>query len=93
MIGEDGYVNAGCGFDDSIDALLGTNNFAKVKNAYEWLSGNKPYLWRVNIQPDKDTERVVVLGIDVGRFDISSYAGISSSRPARGWSVNKSSGN
>ena len=39
MIGEDGYVNAGCGFDDSIGALLGTKIWRRLRMLMSGLAG------------------------------------------------------
>jgi hypothetical protein len=70
LVGPDGYVNAGCGFENEMRALLGTGDLNKIEQAYEWLTGKKPYIWRLNSKPEKDEERAVVLGVNFVRFGI-----------------------
>ncbi|MBI4017053.1 MAG: hypothetical protein HY363_05165 [Candidatus Aenigmarchaeota archaeon] len=83
MVGADGWVNAQSGFEDSIDAVVGTRDLLEVENVYEWISGKKAYLWRINNKPNANTERAVVLGvISDGRFNIN--AGGDSGWPALG---------
>ncbi len=87
FVGSDGYVKPGCGFDTMIEALLGTDDFALVEEAYEWIGeqSKKPYLYRINNQPDNDIERVVVLGVDGSdRFGIDDDGVDVNYRPVRG---------
>jgi hypothetical protein len=65
FVGPDGYINASCGFDTTLEAILESKDLTLIEEAYEWIGqqGKKPYLWRVNNQPDEDTERAVVFGL------------------------------
>ncbi len=87
--GIDGFINASCGFEGFLESVLKTRDCAGVEQRYEWLSGLKAYLWRLN-NVTQDEERAVVLG----RYDYSSRFGVScddyviGSRPARGVVVN-----
>src|SRR3989338_7821229 len=95
--GKDGWLNATCGFEESIDALLVTKDLAEVEDIYNWVSGKKPYLWRINDKPQQDLERCVVLGVDSNGdgFGILANGDVDNERPARGVVVGKffSSGN
>ncbi len=85
FVGPDGYVKPSCGFDTMLEAILESKDFTLIEEAYEWIGkqGNKPYLYRINNQPDNDIERAVVLGVDVnnGRFDVDDFNG---NGPVRG---------
>lgn len=81
--GSDGHVNASCGFENELEAVLKARDCARVEQHYEWLTGKKAYLWRLNSVTQND-ERAVVLGCNVGRFDVSCNNFINGGRPARG---------
>ena len=88
MVGPDEWVTPTSGFEDSIEALLGTRDLALVQQVSSWASGKKPYLWRVNERPKKLDERALVLGVDdSGWFDINANS--NGGRPARGVAVQK----
>ena len=76
------FVNDNSCFDNTIDALLGTKDLDEVEQVYEWVSGKKPYFWRLN-NPDKK-ERVLVLGFGSHSFGIGAYVDIDGCEPARG---------
>jgi serine/threonine protein kinase len=63
LVGPNGWVNATSGLQPPVHALLGISDLDNFCNACEWLSGYKPYLWRLNNRPDTDTDRAVVLGL------------------------------
>ncbi|MBI4017051.1 MAG: hypothetical protein HY363_05155 [Candidatus Aenigmarchaeota archaeon] len=86
VVGPDGWVNARCGFEDSMNALLCTCELAEVEKVYEWVSGKKPYLWRINNKKNVNAERAVVLGVYLDRFVIDAYVIISAVGPLSGWS-------
>ena len=81
--GSDGCVNAGCGFEDTLEAVLKTRDCAGVEQRYDWLTGKKAYLWRLN-DVMQDKERAVVLGCYDGRFSINCNYDVDDYRPARG---------
>ena len=84
IIGPGGYLKKG--FEDSLEALMGTNDVDAFSVAGKWLTGKKPYLHRLNSRPTNTTERVLVFGCyGVSNYfviDAGSY--ISDVRPARG---------
>ena len=86
LVGKDGYILAGCGFDDVVDALLGTRNLSEVGHVYKWIIGLKPYLWRLNMTPDH--ENLCVAGLSLARenqwFFVSACDIITANRSARG---------
>jgi hypothetical protein len=85
MVGKDDYIKAGCGFEDAIEVLLGTRKLSEVEQVYEWVSGKKPYLYRINQTPTEEVLRAVVLGLDDdSRFNINANISINADRPARG---------
>ncbi len=88
FVGQNDYVNDSCGFDNVINAILGTDDLALVEEVYEWIGkeGKKPYLWHINNKPDNDIERPVVLGVvgDNVRFDVDAGDVIDDYWPARG---------
>ena len=87
IAGPDGFINANCGFDNALNALCGISP-AIAEQAYEYIGGRKPYLYRNNSRHAQDTERALVLGANSGRFGI--YANdIIGGRPARGWSASR----
>lgn len=87
IVGSDGCVKEGCGFDSAIGALLGTEDCGNVNAVYSWVSGKQPYLWRFNQRPGQNSERALVLGRSNERFSISAYGNFGSYRPARGMVV------
>ena len=91
LVGPDEYLKPGCNSEETIKAVFGTDDMAMVEQAYEWIGkqGKKPYIWRINSTPKKDTERAVVLGLGVNWFNINIYDGIYYVRPARGWSATR----
>ena len=83
IVGANDTIHSQSGFDDSIEALLGTRDLTEVEQVYKWISGNKPYLYRQNTQPQKITEKAVVLGVDnYGRFSIIASSNINNRWPA-----------
>jgi len=85
FVGKDGWIKPGFA-EETMEAILEANGFAMVWEAYEWIGeeGKKPYLWRLNHKPKKETERPLVLGVIVyDRFFIDAY-NFDSDRPARG---------
>ena len=85
IVGPHAWINPASGLEKPISAILGTDNLAEVEQAYEWLSGKKPYLWRVNEKPTEEVLRAVVLGLGGSRFGIGAYDDIiNGDRPARG---------
>ncbi|NQU79598.1 hypothetical protein HQ545_07550 [Candidatus Woesearchaeota archaeon] len=87
LVGRRKYIEPQCGARKVIGVVLGTTNLVKVKHAYEWISGRKPYFYRLNNLPEGDIERAVVLGFDLhGRLGINciGYDGF-----ARGCSVTR----
>ena len=97
ITGPNEWINASSGLEQTIQALTGTNDLDKMEKAIEWVSTQKPYLWRFNAKPQKDEQRAVVLGRYIGiGFDIYCYGNVID-RPARGAVIveqkNCSSGN
>jgi hypothetical protein len=85
LVGPDGWINESSGLEKPISAILGTKELGKTKEAYTWLSGCAPYLWRFNHGPASDTERAVLLGLS-GSYDLFAIlaSNFNDSRPARG---------
>jgi len=86
IAGPNGFINANCGFDNALNALCGISP-AIAEQAYEYISGRKPYLWRINSKSAQDIERALMLDADSNRFDIDAGDGVSDDGPARGWSA------
>ncbi len=85
LVGQNGQITAQSGFEVSIESLLGTSDSAEVEEVFEWVSGRKSHLWRLNGKPRNDVMQALVLGvIDDDWFDIVAYDNISNYRPARG---------
>jgi len=85
IVGADGYVNGSFADIDCIEAILGTRDLAEAEKAYEWVSGKKPYLWRLNQKHGTKGMRALVLGVsNFNRFFIGAYYFIYFNRPARG---------
>ena len=87
IAGPNGFINANCGFDNALNALCGISP-AIAEQAYEYISGRKPYLWRINSKSAQDIERALVLYAGSGRFYMSAGV-IGDGRPARGWSASR----
>ena len=83
LVGPNGWINASSGLEEQMDALLGSRDVAEIETVYEWISGKKPYLDRVNQKPVCDKERAAVLGCNGSRFNINDYI-IYSVGPSRG---------
>ncbi len=83
LIGENDYLNSNKIRPKIITSLLASDSKGEVVEVFEWISGLKPYLWRLQQKPEQDTERAVVLGrvIDGFVIDCVGYIGV---RPARG---------
>jgi len=54
-------------------ALLGTDNKDGIVEVYSWLNGVKPYLFRVNSDPDSTIERVARFVADSSRAFLYCY--------------------
>ncbi len=83
IVGVNGFINRGCGFGSTTNALLGTSDGERVKAVYSWLSGKESYLCRLNSNPKKIDEHVLELG-DCDRFGISADGNVNYVRWARG---------
>ena len=84
FVGNNGIVNSESGFEDPIESLLGTGDLTEVEEVFEWVSGRKPYLWRLGGKPKNDTMLTLLLGGDNVRFSIDAVGRIGNVRPARG---------
>ena len=85
LVGPDAYVNPSSGLEAQMEVLLGSRDVAEIEKVYEWVSGKKPYLWRLGQAPAQDKERAAVLGCNDGNeFSISCSIDFSGSRPSRG---------
>ena len=87
LIGDDKYVDNAC--QEETKALFDSDSIPEIINAYEWISGQKPYLYRINSRDNQEKERAVVLGLDVYSFDINIFNNINLNGPARGWSATR----
>ena len=83
FVGPDGYI-VDNSFEDEMNVLLGAGDRDEINSVYNWISGKKPYLWRINSRPSNTAERAVVLGVYYGRFLIYAIGNIGNLRPARG---------
>ncbi|MBI4117034.1 hypothetical protein HY449_04800 [Candidatus Pacearchaeota archaeon] len=57
FVGPDEYVEDATNMEP-YKALLGTDDKNEINSVYKWLTGRRPYLYRVNSKPDKDREFV-----------------------------------
>lgn len=71
IVGSDGYVSGTSGFGVEMRALVGIDDCQKIEQVGRWITGKKPYLYRLNSKPKEDVERALVLGVYNGvRFII-----------------------
>ena len=82
LVWPNGYVDARMG--DVTQALLGNTAAGRVMEVYEWVTGKKPSLLRVNYRPNQDVERALVIGCNLGGFLILASDDINLGRHARG---------
>ncbi len=80
--GNNGYVEPG--MENAVKPLCGTDDLVKIQEVFNWITGKKTYLWRLNKPATGNKERAVVFGVDNVYFDINAYDDIGSVRPARG---------
>jgi hypothetical protein len=83
LVGSHAYVNSASGLEAQMEVLLGSRDLGEIENVYEWVSGRKPFLWRLAQAPAQDEERAAVLGCSGNGFDIYCYS-VGNSRPSRG---------
>lgn len=88
IVGPDGWLRPETGFEDSLDALLGTRDIVALNQLTQWLQGLNAYMYRVNNTPGSEIQRALVLG-GSGRFNIGASSNIGSSGPARGVATQK----
>jgi len=89
LVGPNCWVESGKGLEDGLYALTGTRDVAAIVRAAEFVTGVKPYWFRLNTTPSQNEERALVLGVDNdGRFNIDADV-IGDGRPARGVAVRK----
>jgi len=84
MTGSNCWIKTGCGADNELEALLGTNNCNQLENAFEWVSDKKPYFWRLNSKPSEEDVRAVVLGLGGNDDGFGIDVDIDDDGPARG---------
>ena len=84
LVGQNGYVDSSSGMEAQMEVLLGSCDVAEIKKVYKWVSGKKPYLWRLEQAPAQDEEQAVVLGCYSYRFNIYCDGGFDISWPSRG---------
>jgi len=70
LVGLHSYVNSSSGLEAQMEALLGNRDLGEIEKVYDWVSGKKPCLLRLEQVPKQDVERAAVLGCNYGRFDI-----------------------
>ncbi|MBI4148405.1 hypothetical protein HY490_03885 [Candidatus Woesearchaeota archaeon] len=80
IAGPNGYI--GSGFEDFTEATLGTRNIGKLEQSIVWLTGKRPYAYRLNKSKNRE-ERALVLGCYGNGFGVADGS-IYGSRPARG---------
>jgi len=86
------YVAGGIDFltmlqDGSVysEAIVGDNYSSKVNEIYEWLSGKKAYVYRVNNKLEQVDERMVALGVYYyDWFSLDAICNLGHNRPALG---------
>jgi len=85
VVGPDGWIDPGCGFDNTLETLVGTGDVPLLNEVTRWVHPVRPYLWRVNSTPSNEVQRALVLGVSVNvRFAIGADGSINNDRPARG---------
>ncbi|MBI2564475.1 hypothetical protein HYV79_00605 [Candidatus Woesearchaeota archaeon] len=83
LIGQDGYITT-IKPENEMNTLLATQNCEEIQQVIEWISGKKPYLYRINNKPSSKEERAVVLGVDSSNYFDIADGDIDGGRPARG---------
>ena len=83
LAGPIGWINASSGFEEQMDALLGSRDLAEIETVYNWISGKKPYLYRLNQQPARVEELAAVLRCGTS-FNINGYNLINCEGSSRG---------
>jgi len=89
LTGKNGLIAPDNSIEAVVEALLGVKDVFKVQELSRWVTGENPYLWRLNQKPSQVVERALVLGVggvDNG-FDVDAGDGIGNDRPARGAAV------
>ncbi len=71
LVGPDALINASSGLEEQMGVLLGSRDLAEIEKVYEWIRGGKPYLRRFYAAPERDTEKMAVLGCVKNIFSIS----------------------
>lgn len=75
LVGSMGYVEDVPG--NVTQALLGSDDANKIMSVYQWMTGRKPYIWRLVDTPKQDEQRVLVIGNDpYGDLGINAKVGI-----------------
>ena len=84
-VGPNGWLDELADAEKITQTYFGTKDVDNVANVIQKVTGQKPYLWRINSKPGQVIERPVVLGLVgyVVGFVIGAY-GVSNYRPARG---------
>ena len=83
FVGQDEWVENAT-IIEPYKALLGEDDLPKINSVYQWLTGKKPYLYRVNSKPDKDIETVARFLAGSYGADLGCGRGPSNSDPALG---------
>jgi hypothetical protein len=97
VVGPDGWIDPGCGFDNTLETLVGTGDVPLINEVTRWVHPLRPYLWRVNNTLSNEVQLALVLGVvggDNSRFNVNANDNIYNYRPARGVAARKiSTGN
>ena len=89
IMGPDGWLKPGCGYDDAVEALVGMKDFTFLNEITQWVRQKDAYIWRINSTPSSEQQRALVLGVVSDRFYIDAISSIVNGRPARGVAVEK----
>lgn len=81
--GQSKLLDASC--VDFTESVCGTRGVDKLVKSIEWLTGKKPFGYRLD-NITQNEERVVLAGCDVSNFIIADYS-IDGSGLARGWTA------
>jgi len=86
IVGTQGYIDGDFIDANCIEALFGTRDVGEVEKVYEWVSGKKPYLYRLNKRPinTKDVRALEFCFHDHDWFGINLLGDIGFYRPTCG---------
>lgn len=74
IVGPDDYITR-IKDKNYLKALIGTEDIKEINDVFEWLVGQKAYIWRLNSKPDKTCGRVARFFADSDWANLNCYWG------------------